>query len=174
DGKQVISVREESLSGCYRRNSHGTPNTRPLRAFFEKKAPPKRGITYAHLLHQVHGAGCLPVNPVMTRQDPQHASCRFTPYQLTVINRPSAQGDSPCMIIKNRKQKNINNTAIKRTIHTNTVSHTAINHCMIKMLFFFDFIMYFYATIVLKSIVKNSFCLPIMVRHTPYHINNQS
>ncbi|WP_213078438.1 hypothetical protein, partial [Escherichia coli] len=25
DGKQVISVREESLSGCYRRNSHGTP-----------------------------------------------------------------------------------------------------------------------------------------------------
>ncbi|WP_270373577.1 hypothetical protein, partial [Escherichia coli] len=28
DGKQVISVREESLSGCYRRNSHGTPYMR--------------------------------------------------------------------------------------------------------------------------------------------------
>ncbi|WP_420319708.1 hypothetical protein, partial [Escherichia coli] len=26
DGKQVISVREKSLSGCYRRNSHGAPN----------------------------------------------------------------------------------------------------------------------------------------------------
>ncbi|EPM8673719.1 hypothetical protein ACTR75_004705, partial [Escherichia coli] len=25
DGKQVISVKEESLSGCYRRNSHGAP-----------------------------------------------------------------------------------------------------------------------------------------------------
>lgn len=25
DGKQVISVREKSLSGCYRRNSHGAP-----------------------------------------------------------------------------------------------------------------------------------------------------
>ncbi|ENA8655386.1 tyrosine-type recombinase/integrase [Salmonella enterica] len=28
DGKQVISVREKSLSGCYRRNSHGAPNKR--------------------------------------------------------------------------------------------------------------------------------------------------
>ncbi|CAD5640261.1 Uncharacterised protein [Escherichia coli] len=25
DGKQVISVREKSLSGCYRRNAHGAP-----------------------------------------------------------------------------------------------------------------------------------------------------
>lgn len=121
----------------------------------------------------MHGAGCLPVNPAMTRQDPRHASCRFTPYQLTVINRPSAQGDSPCMIIKNRKQKNINDTTIKITIHANTVSHTAINHYMIKVLFFRSH--YVFLCDDSSGInSKKTFYLQIMVIHTSCHINNQS
>lgn len=40
--------------------------------FAHKKAPPERGW-YAHYYHQSHGAGCLPVNSAMTRQNPQLA-----------------------------------------------------------------------------------------------------